>query len=243
MYDPNKVIPPTRTDDPDSIVGGRPTKDFPDCCAVGHGGGYFCSGTLIAPTAVVTAGHCLDVDRVFLKGWDVADPRSGETIMVAYQYKHDTSDLRVLMLEKPSTVSPRHVAQDLEARANWAHLVGFGTVDVNGTFGYGIKREVEVPIEALDCASAEIANGLGCKPGLEMVAGHRGISLDSCRGDSGGPLYIHSPEGAFYLLGATSRGVKGARRPCGDGGVYIRVDRHLDWIRAVTAIDVEGPRL
>src|SRR5687768_7681515 len=54
-YDLSKVIPPTQTDNPDSIVGGSLTSDFPDCSAVGNDQRYFCSGTLIAPNVVVTA--------------------------------------------------------------------------------------------------------------------------------------------------------------------------------------------
>ena len=79
-FDLSKVIPPTQTNEPDSIVGGVPTSDFPDCCAVGNGNGYFCTGTLIAPTLVVTAEHCTGVTQVFLKGNDVNNPNSGETI-------------------------------------------------------------------------------------------------------------------------------------------------------------------
>jgi Trypsin len=247
-YDLSKVVPPTRTREPDSIVGGMPTTNFPDCCAVGNQSGYFCTGTLIAPNVVVTAGHCTEVTKVFLKGSDVSQPADGETIEVDRQYEHEFADLRVLVLAGASTVQPRHVAQGLEAQAGTAVLAGFGTVDFNGRRGYGIKREVEVEITSIDCGSAELAEEYDCRQGEEIVAGHRGLNRDSCRGDSGGPLYISNDEGRFYLLGATSRGVvtpqgEGPRRLCGDGGIYVRVDRYLDWIREVTGADIEGSRL
>ena len=78
----SNVIPPTQTDDPDSIVGGRRTKpaDFQDCCAVGNDAGFFCTGTLIAPNVVVTAKHCPErqrITRVFLKGVDIQRPTRG----------------------------------------------------------------------------------------------------------------------------------------------------------------------
>jgi hypothetical protein len=249
-YDLSKVIPPTKTEKIDSIVGGRPTFEFPDCAAVGIEGQFFCSGTLIASNVVVTAKHCTEqengpdipITHVFLKGHDVDIPSSGKIYLVKEQFKHESADLMVLVLEDEVTdIEPRHVAQGDEINdetTETAHLVGFGTIDFNGMVGYGIKREVDVPIESLDCTDSPN----GCLEGVELIAGHRGLNLDSCSGDSGGPLYIESSSGAYHLLGATSRGLSGGR-VCGDGGIYVRVDRHIDWIRQVTGIDIPGPTI
>ena len=147
------------------------------------------------------------------------------------------------MLKKPSTVTPRHIAQGPEVRAEKATLAGFGRIDFNGTFGFGIKRKVEVPITSLGCSSNDDVNNFACRQGIEIVAGHRGLSKDSCRGDSGGPLYILGENG-HYLLGATSRGITGPNtRVCGDGGIYTRVDQFIDWITEKTGVAIEGPLL
>lgn len=242
-FDLTRAIAPTRTGDPDSIVGGAPTSEFPDCCAVGNeNDGFFCSGTLIAPNLVVTAGHCEQVRQVFLGGSDVTRLHEGELIGVQDDFRIAGADLRVLVLERNSTIPPRHVAQEHEVQGGTALLVGFGNVNFNGTVGYGLKRKVEVPIASLGCAGANDPAEFGCKQSIEVVAGHRGLDLDSCTGDSGGPLYIASGEG-YFLLGATSRGVSGTGRACGDGGVYVRVDQFLDEIRQLTGVQVEGPRL
>jgi secreted trypsin-like serine protease len=235
------VIPPTRTENPDSIVGGSVTDRFPDCCAVGSTSQYFCSGTLIAPNLVVTAGHCTGVEQVFLVGNDIDNPDGGETISVVNDIAHPTADIRVLVLAFDSSATPRHVAQGAEVDASSATLAGFGTIDFDGSFGYGVKREVDVPIVSLGCDSGTDPADFGCTPFEEMVAGHRGLGLDSCSGDSGGPLYIMGPLGDEYLLGATSRGVANADHTCGDGGVYVRVDQFVDWIMAETGVFIEGP--
>jgi hypothetical protein len=240
IFDPATVIPPTQTDDPDSIVGGVPTMEFPDCCAVGNDTEYYCTGTLIAPTVIVTARHCPNLKRAFLKGHDTSDAAGGETIEVEREFAHDKEDLRVLVLRKPSSVAPRHIAQGAEVQGKHALLVGFGTIDFEGTVGYGLKRKVEVPITSIDCGAPGESARYGCRVGTEIVAGHRGLSRDSCRGDSGGPLYILGAEGTYHLLGVTSRGV-GGPRTCGDGGIYVRVDQFVEWIRQQTGVTIPGP--
>jgi hypothetical protein len=240
------VIRPTLTDDPSSIVGGHPTIDFPDCCAVGDDASYYCTGTLIAPNVVVTAGHCEDETgkgptRVFLGGVDVTQPDTGETIAVAGDFKHDEADLRVLVLDQDASVEPRHVARGSEVPAESevsVRLAGFGTIDLGGRVGYGIKREVDVPLTSVGCDFPGDAEQFGCRPGTELVAGQRGLNRDSCRGDSGGPLYVQTRDGAYALLGATSRGVVRASNVCGDGGIYVRVDRFLDWISEKTGATI-----
>jgi hypothetical protein len=225
------------------IVGVVATNDFPYCCAIGGDTGWFCTGTLIAPNVVVTARHCTDCTRVFLKGSDVSRPREGEIIPISRQFEHPTRDLRVLVLRRKSRVKPRHVAQGREVyRASSVRVAGFGTVNLSGTVGYGIKRMADVPLIVLNCTSAACRREYGAEPG-ELVAGHLGLQRDTCRGDSGGPLYIRRRGGdGYYLLGATSRGTDNAQHVCGDGGIYTRVDLVLDWAREVTGVRIEGAR-
>ena len=243
--EPSKVIPPSGQAPGFEIFGGVETTRFPDCCAIGNADYYSCSGTLIAPTVVVTARHCDEgITRVFLKGGSISDLATGEEIPVVAEYAHPEVDLRVLVLAYPSTVTPCHVAQGHEVYAPaQVVLAGFGTIDANGEVGYGTKREVAVELTSLDCSAPGDFLEYGCKEGTELVAGHRGLGLDSCNGDSGGPLYIPAPytEDSYYLLGATSRGIRKYGSKCGDGGVYVRVDKCLDWIRQVTGVDIEGP--
>lgn len=250
-FDLSKAIAPTRPANPsqegDRIVGGETvTNDFYDCCAVGsQRHGFFCTGTLIAPNLVVTAGHCEEVEQVFF-GDDVEQDGTIIQVKPGGDIRINGADLRVLVLESnaPSPFAPRHVAQGHEVRADLhtALLVGFGNVDFNGRIGYGRKRKVEVPITSLACPAGDDAT-FGCERRTEMVAGQRGLNRDSCTGDSGGPLYIRAETGEYFLLGATSRGIAGTGRACGDGGIYVRVDQFLDQIQQKTGIAVPGPLL
>jgi trypsin len=240
-FDRPEVIPPTVQDEPEAIVGGKLTTDFPDCCAVGDDQGFYCTGTLIAPRLVVTAEHCQGITRVFLKGSDIDNLQDGEVRNVVDEKRHPNYDIRVLILDEDSTVQPRHVAQGAEiGNPKKARLVGFGNINLAGTIGYGLKRRVDVPIESLACATAADVSEFGCEQGKEIVAGHRGLLKDSCHGDSGGPLYIKNSQGGYSLLGATSRGLNNSENACGDGGIYVRVDQFLDWIREETGMEIEG---
>ena len=227
------------------VVGGILTVNFPDCCAIGWINDYRCSGTLIAPNLVITAQHCCNMTHVFVGGNDILEPHQGQTIAISTQHEHDDVDLRLLVLaEEAQGIAPRHIAQGSEiGTPAEAVVVGFGTTNSNGTEGYGIKRMARVPIKSLNCNGDSDAAIYDCKPSKELVAGYINLNIDTCKGDSGGPLYIKAQDSnEYYLLGATSRGAKNAAQLCGDGGIYVRVDYYVDWIQQVTGIDIPGPK-
>jgi endonuclease G len=236
------------------IVGGRPTHkaEFPECCCVGgrdpNGNGfYFCSGTLIAPNVVLTAGHCteLEIQRVQLGSSSIDDP-DAEVIGVRTVVRHTgyqaepvfANDLCLLVLESDATIAPAPLATPQQlATAASVHLVGFGYNDPVRPHGFGIKRQVEVPITALQRDERDDLSHAATRYGFhdyEFVAGRKQLGRDSCNGDSGGPAYVFV-QGQFALAGVTSRSTDDAVRPCGDGGIYVRPDRFTDWIRDTLA--------
>lgn len=240
------------------IVGGTPVQGtiFHDCVAIlcgGEGANYMsaCTGTLIAKNAVLTAGHChceMNALRIFV-GNNIEG--EGEMFKVARQVPHpeyhtaNVNDLMVIVLESEITnVPPRKIApSEMIDKATYVSAVGFGNTDPNGLFGYGIKRQVNVPIASHSCQGK--ANGMddqkayGCDPGLELIAGKPMLEKDTCTGDSGGPIYVSDGQGGWLLAGATSRGTLNTPHACGDGGVYVRADRYLDWIRSIDDVTLD----
>jgi secreted trypsin-like serine protease len=229
------------------VIGGVKVKGvvFPDCVAVGSDDEWACTGTLIAPTVVVTAGHCAEVATQVYFGNDVT--KRGVTIRVKQRIRHPgyveekRNDLLLLILEKPAKVKPRRIAAPAAIdAAKDGHVVGFGNIDANGMYGYGIKRQVDVPIGSPRCAgkvgARSDASAYGCARNLEMVAGKPLLAQDTCAGDSGGPFYVADGRGGWLLAGATSRATRGALRVCGDGGIYERVDQYRDWIEKTAKI-------
>jgi secreted trypsin-like serine protease len=230
------------------VIGGTDVKkgEFLDCVAVGSDNQWCCTGTLVASNVVVTAGHCADfATRVFF-GNDVTKP--GKIVRVKKRVRHPKyhqskhNDLMVLLLEeKVDTVKPRKLAANaLVDKATDGRVIGFGNTDPMGMFGYGLKRFVDVPVASAACRGK--VNGqsdnmaYGCDAGLELVAGRPLLERDSCKGDSGGPFYILADNEQWLLAAATSRATDSAMNNCGDGGVYVRLDRYRTWIEGIQGV-------
>lgn len=194
-----------------------------------------CSGTLIAPDVVLTAGHCIDTHptEVLLGSVDYTKP-GGEAIRVksatAYPSWETEFDVGVLVLDHAAAAKPRPIAsactaKDLEP-GNAVTVVGFGLTDAAGTGQNTKLHQAKLAVVDPACTS-DLACNSKVAPNGEFVAGGDGV--DACFGDSGGPIYLDDA-----LIGVVSRGLGTSAEPCGGGGVYVRADRVVSWIESTT---------
>ncbi|MBA3464774.1 MAG: serine protease, partial [Deltaproteobacteria bacterium] len=233
---------------PPPVVGGTKAKhgDWPDVVAViGEQGS--CSGTLIAPDVVLTAGHCIYIEPKFVIANTVDFAQvigPGQRIPVkwsrAYPNWEDRYDIGVIMLDHVATWRPRAIATACLANKLLSELrpvtvVGFGLTSPTGTDDNTELHQAVVPVLDPLCGSDPSCNP-DARPNGEFTAGGRGT--DSCMGDSGGPAMIKTPSGPA-LVGVVSRGLALPGLPCGNGGVYVRADKVVSWIESVTGRDLE----
>jgi secreted trypsin-like serine protease len=223
------------------VVGGHAAQpgEWPEVALV-VAPNALCSGTLVAPDVVLTAGHCIEAHpfEVLVGTTDYSKP-GGEKIQVAsaiaypdWQHQYDVG---VLVLAHPSTARPRAIAATCTADAHLkdgalVRVVGFGLTTASGTGANTLLEEATLPVTDATCTRDAACNP-AIAPGGELAAGGRGT--DSCFGDSGGPLYVDVLRNAA-VLGVVSRGEANAGQPCAGGGVYVRADKVVHWIEQTT---------
>lgn len=105
-----------------------------------------------------------------------------------------------------------------------------------GGFLLGMGEANRIPIDSLERAFAILVGDMGDALTSNMVcAGTSSGQRTMCNGDSGGPLMVQAPNGAWVQVGVVSwnRAPIGADSKCGHEnlyGVYTRVSQYYDWI-------------
>ena len=223
------------------VLGGKETTLFPSCVALLNESLVICSGVVIAPNIVLSAAHCSQKRSSFKKIFIGANVNlSGEIVNIKKAYLHDyyvestlENDLQILILEQPViSATPCKIASSkFIEKASQATIVGYGTNRSDSLIGIGIKRQALM--------SLEINSSLyGCNKDLEILAlpVSKSNIADGCLCDSGGPLYIKA-NNECLLAGILSRNVNtGKPAKCGEGSIYLRLDRYIDWILSIPEI-------
>lgn len=234
-----------------AVVGGNAADqgEYPAVAEITYGV-FQCTGTLIAPDKVLSAGHCSSLTGAAVSSpaaWPaplvdvrIGDvrPGQGERVPVRSIAVHpdylltDGYDVSVLTLSGASTKAPVKVAgageRDLWSAGTPATIAGFGVTSEGGD-APDVLQEAQVPITTDPyCEGAYSSFDVTTM----VCAGFPEGGVDTCQGDSGGPLFGRDAAGALRVVGSTSFGEGCAR--AGKPGVYARVaDGELrEWIRS-----------
>src|SRR5215210_6714109 len=240
-----------------AVVGGGNASpgEYPAVAEITFGP-FLCTGTLVTPNWVLSAGHCSSVTgaavaspaswptpliNVRVGGVNQSDgERRGVSRVVLHPNYLLTSgyDISLLQLSSGSTMAPTQVAgageRSLWTAGTMETIVGWGATEEGGSPPDNLQ-EAQVPITT-DAYCGGAYSDFDAK--TMVCAGFPQGGVDTCQGDSGGPMFGRSAVGALRVVGTTSFG-EGCARP-GRPGVYARVadDTLRPWIAQTTGSGV-----
>lgn len=146
-----------------------------------------------------------------------------------------SSDVKFNKYALPICLPIPNLGNLLTAEGNIGMVSGWGSTYYRGSLARFLMK-VRLPTVSTDICQQSteklITDNMFC-------AGYAEESLDSCKGDSGGP-FAASYHDVWYLLGVVSLGEGCAEE--GKYGVYTQVSNYIQWIKDVveSVSDKEG---
>jgi len=253
-----------------SVIGGGSASinDFPWIAYIqgeeAGGGGFACTGTVVAPRIVLTAGHCvedLETSAIYpAAGYaiatgvaDLAQVKHANVTRVSqaliypgFKPSNLRGDAGLLVLSTPVTAPALPLASAADAG-----LLQAGTPISIAGWGLTSSGAKEAPSE-LQSGSTIIQRSEYCKrqsaryypfysTATQLCAADPpSYSVSPCHGDSGGPAIAIRADGSPVEVGITSLGGPGCKPSF--PGVFTRVDQVSTWVASwVAAIESGGP--
>ncbi|XP_011067081.1 PREDICTED: uncharacterized protein LOC105153749 isoform X4 [Acromyrmex echinatior] len=209
---------------------------------------HWCGAVIISPLHVLTAAHCLEgynKGTYFVRAGDYnTDIHEGTEIEANIEdyYVHEefrkghrmNNDIALVLLKGLGIPLGKDIMPICLPAENAEYppglnctISGFGSIETGKTTQSKNLRYGWVPLLDQSICRASYVYGEGAISDGMMCAGYLDEGIDTCDGDSGGPLACYH-NGAFNLYGITSWGQHcgKANRP----GVYVRIAYYRRWI-------------
>ncbi|WP_211269294.1 S1 family peptidase [Saccharothrix syringae] len=199
------------------IIGGGYASNAPWAARLFSNGRQTCSATIIAPTWILTAKHCVSGGGLSFRIGSL-DQTSGGTVANGAQTYTHSSDLALVRLDR-------------SVSGTYARLGAAGSVTVGQSvqvYGWGATSqcgsEINCQSQYLKVANVTVTGGCTDAYGGSAICAQRGNGI-TAGGDSGGPMMAG---GAQVGVASTSdRQTTTA---------YTNVTRYRSWIQSIAGV-------
>jgi secreted trypsin-like serine protease len=207
-----------------AIIDGSNATDAPWAARLFVNGQENCSATIIAPTWILTAQHCVAGSGTYTFHIGSLDQTQGESATGVNIQVNPTADLALVEL-------------DHAVSATYSPLGSPGAVAVGDTvqvYGWGAtctdRPEIECQSQLLKVANVGVS-AINCSDyrGGTAVCANR-IDGITAGGDSGGPMFATAPDGSYVQVGVASTSDRQSFTAYGNVTVY------RDWISSVAGV-------
>ncbi|MCT2586281.1 S1 family peptidase [Actinophytocola gossypii] len=222
------LAPSAAADEPTvgpAIIDGGYAENAPWAARLFVNGQENCSATIIAPTWILTAEHCVAGGGTVSFNIGSLDQTQGEQATAVNIHTHGSADLALAEL-------------DHAVSATYSPLGTAGAVAVGQTvqvYGWGAtctdQPEINCQSQMLKVADVGV-NSVSCSDyrGGVAVCANR-IDGITAGGDSGGPMFATSPvDGGYYQVGVASTSDRATRT------AYTNVTQYRDWIAGIAGV-------
>ncbi|XP_064485527.1 clotting factor G beta subunit-like [Ornithodoros turicata] len=247
------VVPDDITVEEDSSGNRRLSRSpWPWMAALFDKDTYFCGGTLLDRTTVLTAAHCFTDDTKRASDYKVRlgvladnEEASDHSVTIAvkdlkvhevYRKGRYYADIAILLLAERVPynrfIAPICLPPAKLKLSGKVVVLGWGHTSFGGRYARWLQegrvsvignRECDM---ALKASPSYVTFTEGVNDNFLCAVNNTGV--DACQGDSGGPLLALGEDYRWQIVGVVSFGIN-----CGAGfpGAYTRVTTFLPWIQ------------